>query len=111
LQAYLYFNKPVKAQGVTISMLRNVGGFIFPPVRLEVWGGINEKQMKLLKVLTPQMPVKTTANSENLIYDFDFPAQEISCLKVVAKPLAKLPEWHPGKGQKAWIFMDEVFVN
>jgi len=111
LQAYLYFNKPVKAQGVTISMLRNVGGFIFPPVRLEVWGGINEKQMKLLKVLMPQMPVKTTANSENLIYDFDFPAQEISCLKVVAKPLAKLPEWHPGKGQKAWIFMDEVFVN
>jgi hypothetical protein len=111
LQAYLYFNKPVKAQSVTISMLRNVGGFIFPPTRLEVWGGISEKQMKLLKVITPEMPVKTTANSENLVYDFNFSAQEISCLKVVAKPLGKLPSWHPGKGQKAWIFMDEVFVN
>lgn len=111
LQAYLYFIKPVKAHSVTISMLRNVGGFIFPPTRIEVWGGMSENQMKLLKVLTPEMPDKSTANLQNLIYDFDFPSQEISCFKVVAKPLGKLPEWHPGKGQKAWIFMDEVFVN
>jgi uncharacterized membrane protein len=111
LQAYLYFNKPVKAQSVTISMLRNVGGYIFPPTRIEVWGGTNEKQMQLLKVLTPQMPVKTTTNSENLVYDFVFTAREITCLRVLAKPLGKLPDWHPGKGQKAWIFMDELFVN
>lgn len=110
-QAYLYFNKPVKAQSVTLSMLRNVGGYIFPPVRIEVWGGANEKQMKLLKVLNPEMPVKTTSNSENLVFDFDFGTQEISCLKVIAKPLSKLPSWHPGKGEKAWVFIDEVFVN
>jgi len=111
LQAYLYFKKPVKAQSVTISMLRNVGGYIFPPTRIEVWGGNDEKRMKLLKVLTPKMPDKTTSNSENMVFDFDFPSQEISCLKVIAKPLSKLPAWHPGKGEKAWVFMDEVFVN
>lgn len=110
-QAYLLFKKPVKARSVTLSMLRNVGGYIFPPVRVEVWGGKDEKNLKLLKVITPQMPVKATENVENLSIEADFPLQELSCIKLIAKPLAKLPAWHPGKGEKAWVFVDEVFVN
>lgn len=110
-QSYLLFKKPVKASSVTLSMLRNVGGFIFPPTRIEVWGGANEKSLKLLKVISPQMPVKETPNSENLVFDAEFESMELSCIKIVAKPLAKLPAWHPGKGEKAWVFVDEVFVN
>lgn len=110
-QSYLLFKKPVTASNVTLSMLRNVGGFIFPPVRIEVWGGANEKSLKLLKVITPEMPVKETPNSENLTFDVGFEPQQLSCIKLVAKPLSKLPAWHPGKGEKAWIFVDEVFVN
>ncbi|MNL25277.1 hypothetical protein D3C87_1467530 [compost metagenome] len=68
-QSYLLFKKPVNASSVSLSMFRNVGGYIFPPVRIEVWGGANEKSLKLLKVITPEMPVKETPNSENLIFD------------------------------------------
>ena len=110
-QAYLLFQKPVKAQSVTLSMLRNIKGFIFPPVRVEVWGGKDEKSLKLLKVLTPEMPDEKTGNGEGLSLEADFQQQELSCIKLVAKPLAKLPAWHPGKGEKAWVFVDEVFVN
>ena len=110
-QSYLLFKKPVKASSVTLSMLRNVGGYIFPPTRIEVWGGVNEQSMKLLKVLSPPMPDKTTSNNDDLVFEADFPAQELSCIKVLAKPLGKLPAWHPGKGEKAWIFIDEVLVN
>ncbi|MDQ6477137.1 FN3 associated domain-containing protein [Dyadobacter sp. LHD-138] len=110
-QSYLLFKKPVKASNVTLSMLRNVGGFVFPPVRIEVWGGANEKSLKLLKVITPEMPVKETPNSENLIFDAGFEPQELSCIKLVARPLSKLPAWHPKKGEKAWVLVDEVFVN
>ena len=110
-QAYLLFKKPVKAQNVTLSMLRNVKGFIFPPIRVEVWGGKDEKSLKLLKVLTPEMPNEKTGNGENLSIEADFQQQELSCIKLIAKPLAKLPPWHPGKGEKAWVFVDEVFVN
>jgi uncharacterized membrane protein len=110
-QAYLFFKKPVKAGNVTLSMLRNVGGFIFPPVRVEIWGGKDERNLKLLKVLTPDMPVQTTGNVENLSLEADFETQELSCIRILARPLAKLPSWHPGKGEKAWVFVDEVFVN
>jgi hypothetical protein len=110
-QCYLLFKKPVTASSVTVSMLRNVGGYIFPPVRIEVWGGGDEKSLRLLKVITPEMPVKETPNSGSLIFEAGFDLQSVSCIKLVAKPLAKLPAWHAGKGEKAWVFVDEVFVN
>jgi len=30
---------------------------------------------------------------------------------VILKPLPKLPAWHKGKGDKGWIFADEIFLN
>jgi len=44
-------------------------------------------------------------------YDCNFAATTVNFLKVVAIPVAKLPAWHPGKGQKGWLFTDELFVN
>ncbi|CAG5008863.1 hypothetical protein DYBT9275_04373 [Dyadobacter sp. CECT 9275] len=110
-QAYLLFKKAVNASSVTLSMYRNIGGFIFPPVRIEIWGGGDEKNLKLLKVLTPEPPDKTTGNSKNVAFTADFVPQPVACIKVIAKPLGKLPPWHPGKGEKAWVFVDEVLVN
>ncbi|NIJ52892.1 FN3 associated domain-containing protein [Dyadobacter arcticus] len=110
-QSYLFFNKPVKASNVTFSMLRSIGSSIFPPTRLEVWGGPNEKSLKLLKVITPEVPTKDMPGAVNLVYEASFEPQELSCIKLVAKPLGKLPAWHGGKGQKAWVFIDEAIVN
>jgi uncharacterized membrane protein len=110
-QAYLFFRKPVRAQNVTISMLQAINGYIFPPVEVEIWGGPNEKSLKLLKTITPAKPVKETQNVDNLVIEGNFQPQDISCIRIKAIPLGKLPAWHPGKGEKAWIFIDEVFVN
>ncbi|MGN7884500.1 FN3 associated domain-containing protein [Dyadobacter sp. 22481] len=110
-QGYLYFKKPVKAANVTVSMLRNLGSYIFPPTRIEVWGGANEKSLKLLKVITPEVPAKDIPGAENLVYEAAFEPQLLSCVKVVAKPLGKLPAWHQGKGGKGWMFVDEIIVN
>ncbi|MCF2518482.1 FN3 associated domain-containing protein [Dyadobacter sp. CY351] len=110
-QGYLYFKKPVQARRVTLSMLRNLNGSIFPPTRIEVWGGADENSLKLLKVITPQMPVKDIPGVETILYEAPFEQQQLSCIKVIAKHLPKLPAWHSGKGNKAWVFVDEVFVN
>ncbi|TLV03910.1 FN3 associated domain-containing protein [Dyadobacter luticola] len=110
-QGYLYFNKPVEASKITLSMLRNLGGSIFPPTKIEVWGGADEKSLKLLKTLNPEMPAKDIPGVETMLFEATFAPQQLSCIKLVAKSLAKLPAWHPGKGNKAWVFVDEVFVN
>lgn len=110
-QGYLFFKKPVQAGNVTISMLRSIGSYIFPPTRIEVWGGANEKSLKLLKVITPEVPKKDIPGAENLVYEAGFEPQQLSCIKVVAKPLSRIPDWHAGKGGKGWLFIDELIVN
>ncbi|WP_025762847.1 FN3 associated domain-containing protein [Dyadobacter tibetensis] len=110
-ETFLYFDKPIQAQSITISMLRKLDSYIFPPTRVEVWGGVEEKSMKLLKVLQPQIPGEKSKDLANESYTAEFPSAQYTCFKVLARPLAKLPKWHRGKGEKAWIFIDEILVN
>ena len=45
----------------------------------------------------------------------DFPAyfnnQTTRYIKVKAESIKKCPEWHPGAGGKAWLFIDEIVVE
>ena len=104
-------NSPAFASSaVTVSTLQRKDSYIFPPQRLEIWGGDSPEKLTLLKTLRPAMPGKDTRPAYNPL-ECRFPGKEVSCLKVVAVPVAKLPSWHEGKGQKAWVFVDEVLIN
>jgi hypothetical protein len=91
-------------------MLKDIGGHIFPPVALEVWGGMDRSRMRMLGHVSPRQPVKGEANG-NLDLDCQFAQTGLQYIKIVARPLRKLPSWHEAKGQKAWIFIDEIMVN
>jgi hypothetical protein len=110
LAALLYYRKPVMIRDLTFSSIVDIGSFIFPPTRLEVWGGPDEHHLKQLGTLTPVQPDKI-APAYLTDYRIEFPPQKISCLKVIADPVKKLPDWHPGKGMPGWIFFDELLVN
>lgn len=45
------------------------------------------------------------------MFDFKFKVVTLRYLKLIANPVAKLPAWHRGKGDKGWFFVDEVIVN
>ena len=40
-----------------------------------------------------------------------FKPTQLHYIKFEAKPVRGLPQWHHGKGEKGWVFMDEVCVN
>jgi len=106
----LYLNKNFAAQNVYLNMLENTGGFIFPPLSVEVWGGTEKNNLKLLGKIIPQMP-KKYEDAKMIQEKISFAPAEVKYLKIVAKPLQKLPKWHDGKGQRAWIFLSEIVVN
>jgi uncharacterized membrane protein len=110
LAALLFYRKPVMIRDLTFSSLVDIGSFILPPTSLEVWGGPDEHHLKKLGTLIPSQPNKTVP-AYLTDYRIDFPPQMIRCLKVIANPVKKLPDWHPGKGQPGWIFFDELLVN
>jgi hypothetical protein len=49
-----------------------------------------------------------------LINDFNLKLNKplkVRYLRVEAVNIGVCPDWHPGKGQKAWIFIDEIVVK
>ena len=111
LTALFSFKRPVEAQKISLSILQNVGASIFPPVKLEVWGGMEADKLKLLGSEKPAMPGQKDPGNEDKLFDFSFQPTSIRYIKVVAVPVGKLPAWHPQKGLKGWVFMDEILIN
>jgi len=110
MESLLLFNHPVTIKSVTLNTLVDIGGYIMPPVSIEVWGGNEEKQLKLLSRINPLQP-KALAPAYLKAFELSFTPVTMKYLKVIAVPVAKLPVWHPGKGDKGWVFADEIFVN
>jgi hypothetical protein len=106
----MYFNSPQEVSSVTVSSMIDISGYIMPAASIEVWGAEKNGAMKLLKKVSPVQPTMSKPGwIEGL--DVKFDKATVSTLKLVVRPVTKLPSWHPGKGEPGWIFMDEVFVN
>jgi len=110
MEMVLHYAEPATVSSVTLSSYINIGGYIMPPVFVEVWGGTTEKNMVRLSHITPAQPDSMRA-AHMQGFDCNFKPTRVSFLKVVAVPVDKLPKWHPAKGQKGWVFTDEIFVN
>lgn len=110
METLLFFKKPVEAKSITTSFLSLIGSYIMPPVSVEVWGGSDAQHLVLLGKVSPVQPTKMEGGTI-IPVDVKFTKQPLSCVKIIAVPVPKLPAWHPGKGEKGWVFADEVFVN
>jgi uncharacterized membrane protein len=110
MEMLLHYATPVTISSVTLSGGINIGSFIMPPASVEVWGGTTEKNMVRLSIIKPQQP-DSMGTSYLRGFDCNFKPTQVRFIKLVAVPVAKLPSWHPGKGQKGWLFADEIFVN
>jgi hypothetical protein len=51
MEAMLVFDQPSAISSVTVSTLIDIGSFLMPPLSLEIWGGDNPRQLKLLNAL------------------------------------------------------------
>jgi uncharacterized membrane protein len=101
-------SQPPTISKVVLSYADNLGGYIFPPNDVEVWGGRNATDLTLITSMKVDQPTKYhSQRMESLAVSFD--SSTYSYYKIVAKPVGKLPLWHNGKGQKGWFFTDEIF--
>jgi hypothetical protein len=110
MEILLLFNKPAEVSSVTLSSLVDIGSYIMPAKNVKVFGGRDKNHLHLLGEVNPEQPVKMVPVYQKGI-DIKFKPETITVLKVVALPVSSLPAWHQGKGQKAWVFADEIFVN
>lgn len=110
MEVMLVFNKPITIKNVMLSVLKNSASYIFPPQQIEVWGGTTKSNLRLIGKATPvQLSGMEPASIKG--YDCNVSTAPINYIKLKVKPVPKLPAWHPGKGDKAWLFVDELLLN
>lgn len=107
---YLYFNSPVTIENLLFTILKGTGSFIFPPVSVEVWGGMEKDRLKQLAKINPAMPMKDEP-SKLMPLQVSFTSTTVKCLKIIAHPIKALPKWHTGKGKPGWVLVSEIAVN
>ena len=104
------FKKPVSVTSVDLRTMIEPETGIFPPAEVEIWGGNSRDHMKLIATTHPELPAKKSDPVLKAV-GCTFKPHTVSYLKIIAKPVSKLPEWHPNKGNQALLLVDEVFIN
>jgi len=96
------FYKPITLSSVGLHYMVEEETGIYPPDLVEIWGGENEKQLKLLATIKPPLPKKKDKFLK--IAEVSFKPHTISYLKIIAKP-------HVKKKDKKLLLVDEMFLN
>jgi len=118
LEVVLEFKTIREIQNVALNTLISPNGFdnrfpygySFPPTNIQVFGGTDKNNLKLIATLNPVMPSKTSVAEIKSIYA-TFKPLTVSYIKIIAKPLKKLPEWHQAKGKPGLLLVDEILIN
>jgi uncharacterized membrane protein len=106
----LEYKRPRMISSVAVNTLVEMETVIFPPAAIEVWGGDSEHNLRLLGKVTPKHP-KDYIKPYIETFECTFKPERISFLKVIAKPVMKIPDWHRAKDRPALLLIDEIFVN
>lgn len=110
MNSVFIFKEPQTVSDITLSMLIDINSYIMPPAAVEIWGDTGDGIFRKLKSDRPEQPSAVKAaflKGYKIKLDF----LKLKAVKIIVHPIAKLPAWHPGKGDKGWIFLDEVFFN
>lgn len=111
LTAILDLGKTETLNRVFVHCLENNVSWIFTPIAIEAYTSSDGKKFQLAG--KRQIPANTAMGEQKtylLSCDFQSPT-EARYARVVVKSLLKNPAWHPGRGQKCWIFVDEIMVE
>jgi hypothetical protein len=108
LEALINFGSVKNLHEFGINFNETTKSWIFGPQQVEFLvsdDGINYKSIFTKSFEKPEM------DREQIIHvSFDFICKA-RYVKIKAINYGKLPDWHPGKGEPAWLFADEIIAK
>ncbi|WP_298418765.1 hypothetical protein [uncultured Kordia sp.] len=103
-KATVSFNRKTYIKSLTISYLTDPKSWVFPPASVTLY--LNDKDT--INVTIPALTEKEIVKLDDIKIPIE---KEISTIALKVNNVQKLPDWHAGKGLKAWLFMDEWIFN
>lgn len=106
------FGKITPFKEVSINFLEDQRSWIFYPTEVECLVSKDGKHFKTINIHTFESPVPSEDVDIKHV-EFKLPKSEYRYVKIIAKKLGELPEWHLGHPHdgRSWIFIDEISVR
>lgn len=110
LEAVIDLKEPTEISSASISTCVEKGDWVFDARSLSVAVSDDGKNFK--EIASEDYP-EMKQDDKNGIHDhtLEFSPVTARYIKVTAKPEYKLPVWHGGKGNPAFLFVDEISLN
>jgi len=98
---------PIHELGLSSCQVAASG--VFLPAMVEFLVSSDGKTFQSVATIKHAIPVKEPTKHLTLTTKIDPVVARY--LRVHAKSLGTIPDWHPARGRKAWLFVDELLVN
>ena len=110
MEAVIDFGQSADFSKVTLTTNVEKGDWIFDARSISV--AVSEDGENFKQVASEEYPAMTLDNP-NQLYEhvLSFEPVKARYLKVLAKPEYNIPSWHGGKGNPAFLFVDEITVD
>jgi len=108
--AIFEYKIPIALTKISFCYGLQVQQYVFPPTAVSVSGSNDKKQFQLLstqEIASYQKNNKDQVRSD--VIHIALKSQPFKYYKIEAQNLSRIPDWHPGKGEKGWLFIDEIF--
>lgn len=106
--AVINFSKEKEIRKISAGFLQDARSWIWMPKYIEIYvsdDNINFNKIGQVNNIISDTDLEVTINELSLILEKPVYAKYI---KVIAYNYGKIPEWHPGAGGDAFIFIDEI---
>ena len=108
-EALIDLGKETPVKQITCGFLSQQMSWIFLPQKLEIFVSEDGVKYELVKQFKEELKIFPKAEIKN--YKAQFKSRPVRYIKVKAKNVSVCPDWHPGAGGKAWLFVDEIIVE
>ncbi|HLX11442.1 MAG TPA: chitobiase/beta-hexosaminidase C-terminal domain-containing protein, partial [Bacteroidota bacterium] len=110
LEATIDLGKSMPLTKISTRYMENTPDWIFLPTSVEYF--TSEDGKNFVSAGSFAIPVPAEQQPVN-IKEYPQTLQNISAryIRVVAKNIGIVPQWHIGRGDKAWLFIDEIVVE
>jgi len=95
---------------ISAGFLQNANSWIFFPVSVDFAVSDDGRDYRTVATVVNDIPLQT-AGAMLKEFSASVPDLNTRYIRLVAKNVGLCPDWHQGKGGKAWIFADEIIVE
>jgi len=110
LDATIDLEKPVKVDRITARFLQKLDSWIFPPTDVRIQVSSEGSRYADIDVSSRVERAEGGVAFLHLLEGV-VEKERVRYIRVLARNRAVCPDWHPGAGKRAWLFVDEIIVE